>query len=101
MILPFVFGCREDTGSPVGPDAIQETAAAPAATLQPKLAAMTAPLSFIQVSLRFTHACDVTTDHRAYFRGGNQRGQLGNGTTNAWEVQTTPVAVAGAIGSAT
>jgi hypothetical protein len=52
---------------------------------------MTAPHSFIQVSLGFTHACDVTTDHRAYFWG----------TTNAWEVQTTPVAVAGAIGSAT
>ena len=78
-----------------GPDATDPTAP-PAA--QPELAAAaTAPLLFIQVSLGFAHTCGVTTDHRAYCWGGNQRGQLGNGTTTNWEVQTTPVAVAGGL----
>ena len=79
-------GCGQDAADPTAPP-----------TAQSELAATAAPLSFIQVSLGFAHTCGVTTDHRAYCWGGNQRGQLGNGATNAWEVQTTPVAVVGGL----
>jgi alpha-tubulin suppressor-like RCC1 family protein len=41
-----------------------------------------------------THTCGVTTDHRAFCWGGNDQGELGNGTTAG---TNRPVAVAGGL----
>lgn len=51
-------------------------------------------LRFRQVSAGGTHSCGVTTDYRAYCWGGNQSGQLGDGTTTT---RLTPVPVAGGL----
>jgi alpha-tubulin suppressor-like RCC1 family protein len=81
VLLVAALGCREDAESPT----------APAPT--PALAAgSTQVLAFRQVSAGFLYTCGVTTDDRAYCWGGNEDGQLGDGTTTQ---RLTPVAVAG------
>jgi alpha-tubulin suppressor-like RCC1 family protein len=56
--------------------------------------AVSGGLSFSGVSAGFGgHACGVTTDSRAYCWGGNQFGEVGDGTTNT--LRLTPVPVAG------
>ena len=82
-------GCSDGPQAPTTP-------AEPAAPALAAASATTA-LSFIQVSLGFSHTCGVTTDNRAYCWGGNNYGQLGNGTTTYTTSQTTPVAVEGGL----
>jgi len=61
---------------------------------------VTGGLSFRQVHAGYTHrpggahSCGVTTDNRAYCWGGNDQGQLGDGTTIQ---RLKPVAVAGGL----
>ena len=63
----------------------------------PELAVASAPLSFAQVSSGTFHSCGVTTDGRAYCWGGNDKGQLGDGTTFINTARTTPSAVIGGL----
>src|SRR5437667_4959750 len=61
-------GCREEAESPTAPEpppALATTA--------------TTALPFYQVSAGYLHTCGVTTDNRAYCRGVNLYGQLGDG----------------------
>jgi alpha-tubulin suppressor-like RCC1 family protein len=81
-LLVTVVGC-EGTESPTAPQ--------PEATLDVRPAAA---LSFRQVSVGFFHTCGVTTGNVAYCWGGNDEGQLGDGTTND---SPTPVPAAGGL----
>jgi alpha-tubulin suppressor-like RCC1 family protein len=78
-------GCDQDSFAPGAPES------------SPELAAAAAPLSFAQVSTGAFHSCGVTTDGRAYCWGGNDKGQLGDGTTFSNTVRTTPSAVIGGL----
>jgi alpha-tubulin suppressor-like RCC1 family protein len=49
-------------------------------------------LQFQQLSAGYSSTCGVTTDHRAYCWGRNDRGELGDGTTTQ---RLAPVAVTG------
>jgi alpha-tubulin suppressor-like RCC1 family protein len=80
-------GCGQDSFSPSEPESSPELAAATAA----------APLSFVQVSTGTFHSCGVTTDGRAYCWGGNDKGQLGDGTIFVNVARTTPSAVIGGL----
>ena len=77
-------GCREDTGSPTGPEATNPEASVSAAST----------LVFWQVSAGGSHSCGLTTDFRAYCWGYNGSGALGN--TKDWDDPDNlrPVAVA-------
>jgi len=82
-LMAAALACREDTGSPTGPEpgpALATTA--------------TTALAFYQVSAGYDRTCGVTTDNRAYCWGFNGEGQLGDGTTTD---RLTPVAVAGGL----
>jgi alpha-tubulin suppressor-like RCC1 family protein len=79
-------GCREDAGSPTGPEPVS----AEGATLA-------APLAFVQVSTGAFHSCGVTENGRAYCWGGNNAGQLGDGTIFGNTARTTPSAVIGGL----
>ena len=87
-LLAVALGCREDAESPTGPQT------------EPTLAtdAAAAALSFAQVSTGGFHSCGVTTDGRAYCWGGNDKGQLGNGTIDVWHTAgKAPSAVVGGL----
>jgi alpha-tubulin suppressor-like RCC1 family protein len=84
-----VFGCGENPQSPTGAD---EAAGPRVAT-----AVSAGTLAFAQVSTGAFHTCGVTTAGRAYCWGGNDKGQLGDGTTVVNVTRTTPVAVVGGL----
>jgi alpha-tubulin suppressor-like RCC1 family protein len=89
LLLVAAPGCRDDAAAPTGP----ESQAVPAT------GALTAPLSFRQVSAGRRHTCGVTTDDKAYCWGDNGEGgltggYLGDGTTTD---RLTPVPVAGGL----
>jgi hypothetical protein len=79
-------GCGEDATSPTAPEP------GPALAIT-----STQPLSFRQVSVGTFHTCGVTTAGRAYCWGGNDKGQLGDGTTFINTARTTPSAVIGGL----
>jgi alpha-tubulin suppressor-like RCC1 family protein len=64
-------GCGEDATSPSHPEPGPALATASAA----------AALAFVQVNGGGFHTCGVATDGRAFCWGGNNFGQLGDGTT--------------------
>jgi alpha-tubulin suppressor-like RCC1 family protein len=70
-LLVTALACRDDTTAPthVVPSSSQTTVAAAAA------------LIFWQLSAGDGHTCGVTLDNRAYCRGWNGGGELGDGTT--------------------
>src|SRR5215207_52891 len=78
-------GCDQDAFAPGTPES------------RPEFAAASVPLSFAQVSTGTFHSCGVTTDGRAYCWGGNDKGQLGDGTTFINISRTTPSAVVGGL----
>lgn len=80
-------GCGQDSFAPSEPGSSPELATATAS----------APLSFVQVSTGTFHSCGVTSDGRAYCWGGNDKGQLGDGTTFINVSRTTPSAVIGGL----
>jgi alpha-tubulin suppressor-like RCC1 family protein len=79
-------GCREDAGSPTDPEPTSAEGAA-----------LAAPLAFVQVSTGAFHTCGVAADGRAYCWGGNNAGQLGDGTIFGTTPRTTPSAVIGGL----
>jgi alpha-tubulin suppressor-like RCC1 family protein len=89
LLLVAALGCEDDGAAPTSPEsqAVSTTAA------------LTAPLSFRQVSAGLRHTCGVTTSDKAYCwgdngEGGLSGGYLGDGTTID---KTTPVPVAGGL----
>jgi alpha-tubulin suppressor-like RCC1 family protein len=89
LLLVAALGCRDDGAAPTSP----ESQAVPAT------GALTATLSFKQVSAGLRHTCGVTTGDKAYCWGDNGEGgplggQLGDGTTID---RLTPVPVAGGL----
>ncbi|HEY8257612.1 MAG TPA: hypothetical protein VIG08_08130 [Gemmatimonadales bacterium] len=83
LLLLAALGCNK-AEFPSEPQPTRELATATAST----------PLVFRQVSAGGIHTCGVTTDDRAYCWGGNNLGQLGDGTTTQ---RLRPVAVAGGL----
>ncbi len=85
IVVIAALGCDADE-SPTGPGSTATGAAAVAA-----------PLAFVQVSTGAFHSCGVTEDGRAYCWGGNDKGQLGDGTTFFNATRNTPSAVIGGL----
>lgn len=81
LLLLVLAACRDDSGSPTGPDAAP--LAAPA-----ELVAGTP----VQVARGGHHSCLVASTGRAWCWGDNSQGQLGTGATGS---TTVPVRVAG------
>lgn len=78
-LLVATLGCREDIEQPTAPQPEAALDVTPARTL-----------AFRQVSAGGVgHTCGVTTDSVAYCWGGNEHGQLGNGThtESLWPVR--------------
>jgi alpha-tubulin suppressor-like RCC1 family protein len=78
-------GCGQDPMAPSDPE------------VRAALSTVATPLSFAQVSTGTFHSCAVTTEGRAYCWGGNDKGQLGTGTTFINVSRTTPIAVVGGL----
>jgi alpha-tubulin suppressor-like RCC1 family protein len=81
-LLPALFGCHDDAGSPMDP-----TTGTPSAAVS-----TAAALAFWQVSGGGLHSCGLTTCRRAY-RGEDHYGQLGDGTFTDAHDRLRPVAV--------
>jgi alpha-tubulin suppressor-like RCC1 family protein len=81
-LLGGTLACREEAGSPTAPDA------------SPSLAGAATPLVFAQMSAGNNYACGVTSDDRLYCWGGNDQGQVGDGSTTD---RLAPVPVGGAL----
>jgi alpha-tubulin suppressor-like RCC1 family protein len=84
VLMTASLGCGEDTLSPTGAEPSEAVATV-----------STAALAFVQVSAGTFHTCGVTRDGLAYCWGGNDKGQLGNGTSRINVGYTSPVAVIG------
>lgn len=83
IFTPILPACRDEPGSPTGPDPSPATATAGAAAL-----------SFRQVSGGSSHNCALTAEGRVYCWGVNNLGQLGDGTTDNHSI---PAPVAGGL----
>jgi alpha-tubulin suppressor-like RCC1 family protein len=95
LLLAAALGCDDEAQPPTTLEPATPVAAS---------AAVTAALSFRQVSAGSFHTCGVTTDDRAYCWGVNNIGELGNGTTTGPETcaleracSKRPVAVLGGL----
>lgn len=80
LLYTGALGCRDEARSPTEPQ-LPSAASVASGT----------PLVFRQVSAGGIHTCGVTVDDQAFCWGGNNLGQLGDGTTRG-RLRPTPVA---------